>query len=244
VDRAARPRGSIALVVTPKPGGGTRILTRLDAGLAEAYGRAVAAATPSIERALGPGVSAARAHVRPDGALAIDPWRPAHRRYRRAVRRLAARPGALVFVGDVRDCFPSIGPASVERALRSLGADRDVRAGLVGLLRELEDRGIRGLPVGPGPSAVVANAVLAAVDRELAAVAGGPILRWVDDVAVPVRDERVGVSVAHAFERTLASVGLEPAAEKCLVVEAAGLAAGPASASTASGAARGMMRAP
>jgi hypothetical protein len=88
---------------------------------------------------------------------------------------------------------------------------------VVSFLRRLEAIGIVGLPVGPEPSPVLANAVLAAVDRSLAAF-GITHLRWVDDVvavaAGPVEAERVLAIVRTALE----PVGLELNERKTRVV--------------------------
>src|SRR5437588_805115 len=69
---------------------------------------------------------------------------------------------------DVRDCCGSIGPDLVEWSVRRLDTRASDVAPIVRLLRRFEDDGLRGLPVGPEPSAVLANAVLAGIDRSLA----------------------------------------------------------------------------
>ena len=61
------------------------------------------------------------------------------------------------------------------------------------LLTSLEGVGVRGLPVGPDASAVLANAVLAPVDRALRE-AGIDHLRWVDDVVLSGPDPEAAVS--------------------------------------------------
>jgi Reverse transcriptase (RNA-dependent DNA polymerase) len=65
----------------------------------------------------------------------------------------------------------------------------------VSFLRHLHGRGVRGLPVGPESSAILANAVLSEMDR---AVRGTDArhLRWVDDLVLWGSRTRV--------ERTLA----------------------------------------
>jgi len=65
------------------------------------------------------------------------------------------------------------------------------------------------LPVGPEPSAVLANAVLAPVDLAVAA-AGVPHVRWVDDVVAFVPGRRRAVRVTDAVRRELEAMGLRP----------------------------------
>jgi hypothetical protein len=153
-----------------------------------------------LERRLGPAVLANRIAAAP---LVLEDWRAAHARWRRAVGP-AAR-GLRVHV-DVADCYGSIRPEVVAASLRAAGADP--RA-LLRLLHELADHGVRGLPVGPEPSAVLANAVLARVDLAVAA-AGVPHVRWVDDVVAFAPDLRRAVRVTDAVRRELEALGLRP----------------------------------
>ena len=104
-------------------------------------------------------------------------------------------------MSDVRDCYASIDP----RALEGVGIDDP---DLLGFLRGLEDAGVRGLPVGPPPSAILANAVLGFADRAVVEVAAVPI-RWVDDVVLVGRDRLGAERAFDAWRRALASLGLE-----------------------------------
>src|SRR5437867_10933280 len=148
----------------PKRSGGVRRLTVLGPEDARAYGAEVARASGTIERALGPEVFANRA--RPGRRFALEPWGPAWRRFVRARQSLVST-GRVVVKADVRECYPSIHPKVVERMLLRLGC----RARDVGMLRRwldgFQDLGVSGLPIGPEPSAVLANAVLAPVDGAL-----------------------------------------------------------------------------
>ena len=110
-----------------------------------------------------------------------------------------------VMMIDVLDCYGSIRPRTVESALRRLR--RGDVAGVVRLLGRFEDAGVRGLPVGPDPSAILANAVLFGVDRALDR-AGVRYVRWVDDVALASSDEAsAGRALAAAIE-ALDALGL------------------------------------
>jgi hypothetical protein len=160
----------------PKPSGGLRWLTRLDrAGLAR-YEAAVGPLVGRIERTLGPEVHAI--HARRSGSgWGVVPWRPARRAWRRALRSAVggAGPGTAFATADIRDCYGSISPGTI-RAI--LGPDAD---GLARLLASFAEAGVRGLPIGPDPSAFLANAVLARLDETLRR-AGVEHVRWVDDV--------------------------------------------------------------
>jgi len=198
-----RCRAPARLDPIPKPGGGVRSLARLEPADLRDYRRLVGAFVPSIESGLSPAAFANRALGRGTGAWTLlEPWRPARAAFRARLRRLE-RMGAWGRI-DVKDCFGSIEAPALERALRRLGAARrEIRD----LLQLLEGLRIRGLPVGPAPSAILANAVLAAADEALEA-AGVRSLRWVDDMVVAGRDidgVKRGLDVAR---EALAGVGL------------------------------------
>jgi len=162
----------------PKPGGGLRRITLLDpAGDAE-YRQAVSPLAGRIERALGPEVFAIRTRPAP-GGWRPAPWGPARAAWRRAIRDVVDRPsrGTAFAVADVHDCYGSISPEMVEALLGPEAAHA------VAFLRRLQERGVRGLPIGPDPSAIVANAVLSEMDRAVRDT-GARHLRWVDDVVV------------------------------------------------------------
>ena len=131
-----------------------------------------------IERSLGPEVFAIRS--RPRGAgWRLDPWAPARVAWRRTLRRAIreAAGGTVFAVADVRDCYGSISPETI-RAL--LGPEA---AHAVAVLRQLRQHGVRGLPVGPDPSAMLANAVLSRLDRAIRPH-GVRFVRWVDDLVL------------------------------------------------------------
>jgi hypothetical protein len=194
-----------------------RALTALPPNEAIAYTGSVARIAPRIEAALGAEAIANRVvmadPVRP--ALRLEPWRSARSRFRARLRTLATSAGTVV-MADVRACYASISPSAVGTALRSLGCDPSAVAEIMRLLAAFEDRGITGLPIGPDPSAVLANAVLASVDRALGE-AGIAHLRWVDDViAVPSWGR--AARVLDVLERSLGALGLELAERKTRIL--------------------------
>jgi hypothetical protein len=210
--RGRTDRDGIRSLAIPKRGGGTRWLTELDpAGHAE-YREAVRPLAGRIERSLGPEVLAIRAASR-RAPLTPAPWGPARAAWRRSVRRaiLDATRGTMFAVADVRDCYGSISPETVAALLGPQAA----RASAV--LRRFQERGVRGLPVGPESSAILANAVLARLDE---AIRGRGVrhLRWVDDVVLwgAAEDARAAL---HALREVAGTVGLELHGDKTRLLE-------------------------
>jgi hypothetical protein len=175
-------------------------LVDLDGPDARAYDLAVARLTPRIERSLGPGVLANRAAGRGTIATArLEPWRPAWRRWRRGFPGISDTPLLRM---DVASFYGSVGERTLRRAL---GPDAD---GVLDVLRALWAEGVTGLPVGPEPSAILANAVLASVDAAIRD-AGVMAVRWVDDWVVPVASRLAADRTLAAVERALRELGLE-----------------------------------
>ncbi len=195
----------------PKPSGGVRWLTRLDpAGDAE-YREALHPLAGRIERALGPEVLAIRTRPAP-GGWRLASWGPARAAWHRTLRSVlseAAR-GTTFAVADIHDCYGSISPETIAALL---GPDA---AHAVDFLRRVHERGVRGLPIGPDPSAVLANAVLSEMDRAIRST-GARHLRWVDDVFL----WGSGADVRHALralDDAAARMGLTLHREKTRVL--------------------------
>jgi hypothetical protein len=125
---------------------------------------------------------------------------------------LAGRAGTVA-VADVRNCYASIRDEVLADRLLRLGAPPREVERLRGLLERFHDQGISGLPVGPEPSAILANAVLGDADRALAR-AGVTSLRWVDDIVVFAASEPAAARALDRLAAGLADAGLEPAVEK------------------------------
>ncbi len=204
-----------SFVRVPRPGGGDRLLVRLPARDARAYEALVGAALPAIERSLGREVLANRAL--PGPGVRLEPLAAARARRGAALRALASsRDVRAVLVLDVAAFYPSTAPAAVERALRAVGAP--ALAGPLGrLLRSFGERGVGGLPVGPEPSAVLANAVLEPLDAALRRT-GHPFVRWVDDVIVPAPDPAAARRALGRALRALEGLGLAPNTRKTRIL--------------------------
>lgn len=193
--------------------GSERSFVLLDEGTRDRYVDLVARSAGTIEAMLSPAVMANRVaswDLDPP-ALRLRPWRVERRRFAVRLADLAAMPGPIAFA-DVRRCYVSITPVMVGRALRDagLGTAPEIER----LLRALERVGVRGLPVGPDASAVLANAVLAPVDRALADE-GIQHLRWVDDFVVSSMDPRAALS---AIRGELERIGLRLNERKTRIV--------------------------
>ena len=185
--------------------GTERRLVLLDVPTRERYVELVARSAGAIEELLSPAVMANRVaswSVRPP-ELVLRPWRLERRLFAARLAGLAAR-GRTIAFADVRRCYASMSPSIVGDALRRVGIPTACE--IEGFLAGLERIGVEGLPVGPDASAVLANAVLAQVDRTLRE-AGVDHLRWVDDVVLSGGDARAALSV---FRGALAAIGLRP----------------------------------
>jgi Reverse transcriptase (RNA-dependent DNA polymerase) len=184
-------------------------MARLDAEDALAFAETVGRVTRSVEASLGPEVVANRATaVGPGRPVRLEAFGSAYPRWRRRLNReLADGRARFVLRSDVAECYASIEPAVVARALVELGAAPDQARAIERLLTRWGDEGVRGLPVGPAPSAVLANAVLRSVDMELRET-GARHVRWVDDVLAFTPDRATAIRAFDAYRRGLDRVGL------------------------------------
>jgi hypothetical protein len=202
------------LTSVPRPGGGLRLLTILDPLDRAGYARVVARVAGVVERALGPEILANRTV---DG-IALQPWRQAWRRLLLERAALAGRGPVLVHT-DVERCYPRIAPGVVERSLRALGADVDDVRSVTSLLDRFQHDGVPGLPIGPDPSAILANAVLTPGDASLRED-GCPHVRWVDDVWAAARSRAHAERALERLRGSLALVGLALNEDKTIVLDA------------------------
>ena len=195
---------------------GIRQLAVLDPRSRETFVRLVATAAPLVEAALPSSVVANRvAEARTEPPfLRLRSWRSERRAFAHRLMELAERSETLAFA-DVRDCYASISPRVVGSAIRELGAGTAAR--LESFLGSLALGGVRGLPVGPDPSAVLANAVLLRVDRALAR-AGIEHLRWVDDVVLASRGPADAERSLEVLRSALGEIGLRLNETKTRVV--------------------------
>jgi hypothetical protein len=205
---STRPSGrsSVRFESVPKPGGGVRTLSLLDPADASDLTSALERVAHRIEGSIGPEVMANR--VRGPN-LELAPWRPARARWVDGIdRRLRAPRPPVIVLADVRDFYPSIGVASLTSALLGTGVPMRDLAPILSILGWFREDGVQGLPIGPEPSAVLANAILVAGDRALSG-SGTPHMRWVDDIVAFAGDGRHAIRATDALRRALGSVGLD-----------------------------------
>jgi hypothetical protein len=128
---------------------------------------------------------------------------------RRAIRDVTS--GTTFAVADVRDCYASISPETLAEILGPAAAHA------IAVLRRFRERGVRGLPIGPEPSAILANAVLSRLDDPIRR-SGVRHLRWVDDFALwgPTADVRAAM---RSLETAAAALGLDLHREKTRILE-------------------------
>jgi len=217
--RANTPHPHVRFVSVRQPNG-RRLLTVLDGDTLDSYTRRVVQVAQDVESNL-----SHRVHANRVASCSSDPlelrlraWRTERSAFAASLSELAGGRGALVFA-DVRRCYPSISPALVGAELRRIGAS--TADALESFLRGLRSVGVRGLPIGPDPSAVLANLVLSHVDRRLEDL-GLDYLRWVDDVVVASTEPRVAL---RSVRRALAEIGLALNESKTKVIVGAPVAA-------------------
>lgn len=215
---ARRVAATASLVPAPKPGG-VRWLSVLDAATTSAYAAVVARVAPVVEGALGDEVVANRVAMAGPAPpfLRLQPWRRARARFLMAARRMSAAAGTLL-VADIHRCYPSIGPELVGDSLVRLGCEGSDVHDVVAVLEAMTLAGVPGLPIGPDPSAVLANAVLAPADDALRAV-GARHLRWVDDFWVFAPDRGAGAAALRQLRTSLGEAGLTLAGEKTRLID-------------------------
>lgn len=169
----------------------------------------------TVEPRLGTGVLANRAQA-VAGDWSLRPVLPALRRARSAVAALALRRPLLVRT-DVAAFYPSVTPSALFRALRVEAVGAEDAGAAAELLEGWGSEGYPGLPVGPSGSAVLANAILAGVDRSLPF----PFLRWVDDYLIAVPSELAAAEAIQRLDQALHRAGLRRSEPKTLLMPAA-----------------------
>jgi hypothetical protein len=217
VEQALAAPARVRLVASPKRGG-VRWLAELDDATAAGYAACVLPLVPAVEAALSPSVVANRVAATSSDPprIRLEAWRAARRRFVQLGVAHTAGADAVVMT-DVVACYPSIGPETVGRTLRTLGERTTVVARVREVLLALGSAGVRGLPIGPEPSAVLANAVLSVADRGLAE-GGFRHLRWVDDFLVFLDDRTDAPRALAVLAEALSTAGLRLAEHKTRVV--------------------------
>jgi hypothetical protein len=145
----------------------------------------------------------------------LEPLRPALVRAR-AAARLEADGTAGVLCTDVRAFYPSVDPSVLYRCLSSVAVDRSDAGLAADMVEEWANLGHPGLPIGPPGSAVLANAVLAPVDRRLQDLRW---LRWVDDYLVALPSQSAAATAVDRLDDALENLGLRRSEAKTFLVD-------------------------
>jgi len=197
--------------LAPKPAGGHRRMARLSSRDAAAWHHVAGRVAEVLEPRLDPRVLANRTEVARQ-RWRLAPLGPALDGARRRAGELA-REARFVVRTDVAAFYPSVTPRVLHRALAPM-CSQEARSA-AGMLDGWGSEGYGGLPIGPPGSAVLANAVLASVDRALANV---PFLRWVDDYLVAAPSERAAAEILERVDEALAGLGLRRAMAKTRIL--------------------------
>ncbi|MDN4171320.1 RNA-directed DNA polymerase [Nocardioides sp. SOB77] len=162
----------VRLTDVPRVGGGVRRAPVLSGSALSALRSAVQPLREVSDEVLDPAVCGYRL-----GATGDVSYSEEYRRFRAFAEALSEQ-SSWVVVADVSNFFDSVSPHAVRLALRS-----DFESAIepmVDLLLQFRRRGVAGLPAGYGDARLIANAVLAPVDRAL----GVPFTRWIDDYRI------------------------------------------------------------
>jgi len=126
-------------------------------------------------------------------------------------KALRANHDHVVVVADIKNFYASIPARFVTGAAERLLESQARHAQY--FVRALIERSVRGLPVGPAVSHVMANEILRAVDEALAADYPGKYFRYVDDLAVVCPSGSTG-DVLATLRARLGALSLELHPEK------------------------------
>lgn len=137
-----------------------------------------------------------------------------HAEFEKAV--LAEESVRYVAIADVAAYYQYIDHELVEQRIVDVSGRWDTAANLRQLLNEVQGRTF-GLPQGPPPSEVLAELVLAPIERRLQR-AGHLVVRFSDDFRFGVGSRSAGSAAVEALAAELSQLGLTLNEEKCKVL--------------------------
>ncbi len=187
----------VRLVDVPRADGGVRRAPVLSGSALSALRSAVQPLRQISDEILDPAVCGYRV-----GATGAVSYSEEYRRFRAFAEALSEE-SSWVVVADVSNFFDSVSPHAVRLALR-----HDFEPAIdpiVDLLHQLRARGVAGLPAGYGDARLIANAVLAPVDRAL----GAPFTRWIDDYRIFASTKAEADGVVRSLRNALGQFDLQ-----------------------------------
>jgi hypothetical protein len=186
----------VRLADVPRVDGGVRRAPVLSGSALSALRSAVQPLRQISDEVLDPAVCGYRV-----GATGDVSYSEEYRRFRAFAEALSEE-SSWVVVADVSNFFDSVSPHAVRLALR-----HDFEPAIepiVDLLHQLRGRGVAGLPAGYGDARLIANAVLAPVDRAL----GAPFTRWIDDYRIFASTRAEADGVVRSLRNALGQLDL------------------------------------
>lgn len=105
---------------------------------------------------------------------------------------------ACVLVTDISDFYNQIYHHTIENQLDECGVKKDYWHALRNLLSNVSEGVSRGVPIGPHPAHLIAEMAMIPVDQYLQSL-GVAICRYVDDIHIFCRSERVAHSILFKF---------------------------------------------
>lgn len=204
----------VALVVSSKKSGTSRVFARLSPADLTLYQALLDRLAPDIEKALPPRTVVAAYRQDTTGSEHAFQGTPSRAAFANRVQEIFTQPDhRYALTADVAGYFLQVDATELERTLYQVSSQTDVIRDLAELLAGWQGLGLRGLPQGIRPSSPLGNLYLRPVDRLLAELAV-PYVRWMDDFVIATSSFHRAREVQDELERLLYGIGMNLAPDK------------------------------